>query len=64
MINRPQPGRLLKYFIRLGPIGFAYCRERSGVSDPDYQFRRLLLRLEICGTPGSALQRKHCAAAI
>jgi len=30
---------------------------------PGYKIRRRLL-LEICGTPGSALQRKHCAAAI
>ena len=24
VINRPQPGRVLKYFMRLVPIGFAY----------------------------------------
>ena len=34
IINRPQAGRVLKYFMRLVPIGFAYGGDRSRVSDP------------------------------
>jgi len=49
MVNGPQLGCRLKYFMRLGPIGFAYCRERCGVSDLGYKIRRWRLRLKICG---------------
>jgi hypothetical protein len=36
IINRPQLGRRLKYFMRLVAIGFAYCANRSEVTDLSY----------------------------
>ena len=49
MVNGPQLGCRLKYFMRLVAIGFAYCRERFGVSDLGCKIRRWRLRLKICG---------------
>ena len=33
VINRPQPGRVLKYFMRLVAIGFAYGEEKHALQD-------------------------------
>ena len=67
VLNRPQSGRQLKYFMHLVAIGFAYGRDRSEVTDvsyssgPDNQLCRAThLPLKIY----SALQGKHCAATI
>ena len=66
-INRPQSGRRLKYFMRLDAIGFAYWGDRSEVTDLGRNFgpanqlcRATHLPLQIY----SALQGKHCVAAI
>jgi len=36
VLNRPQSGRRLKYFMHLVAIGFAYGRDRSEVTDVSY----------------------------
>ena len=33
IINRPQVGRVLKYFMRLVPIGFAYGEEKRALQE-------------------------------
>jgi hypothetical protein len=35
MINRPQPGHRLKYFMRLVAIGIAYGEENRGLRNSD-----------------------------
>ena len=60
MVNGPQLGCRLKYFIRLGPIGFAYCKERFGVSDLGYKIRRWRLRLKICGARFGPIAQALC----
>ncbi len=52
VINRPQPGRVLKYFMRLVAIGFAYGEENTryriaSANNSAMCFGRVLLRSAI-----------------
>jgi hypothetical protein len=39
VINRPQPGRVLKYFMRLVSIGFAYGNAERGIKKEEVRSR-------------------------